>query len=142
MVYSLSAVLRSTVSASSASSMDEPHPLVPATYQDRGSFLRYRADKACMGAVRVPLPSGRIRPGTLGRRGRRAFIEKDRLAPQRVALEMIARIRTGFPVAGQPMNVPRWVPRHSFSVTMHASSAERMRRTRTVKSGKPSQSLR
>src|SRR6266542_2653362 len=35
----------------------------------------------------------------------------------------IARIFTGFPVAGHPRNVPKWVPRHSFSVTIHESSA-------------------
>jgi len=85
MVHSLSAVLRSTVSASSASSTDEPHPLVPATYQGRGSFLRYRADKACMGAVRVPLPPGRIRPGTIGRRAIYAgSLRWDRIGQARV----------------------------------------------------------
>jgi hypothetical protein len=36
----------------------------------------------------------------------------------------IARIRTGFPVAGHPINVPRWVPRHSFSETTQVSSAQ------------------
>ena len=100
MVYSLSVVLRSTVSASSASSMDEPHPLVPATYQGRGSFLRYRADKACIGAVRVPSPPGRIRPGTIGRRGRRAIyarsLRRHRLDQARViVLDVATRMRRG-----------------------------------------------
>src|SRR5215469_10397709 len=53
-----------------------------------------------------------------------------------------ARVFTGFPVGGHPRNVPRCVPHHSFSVTTHDSSAHRTRRTRTVKSGKPSQCLR
>src|SRR5579862_5560431 len=54
----------------------------------------------------------------------------------------MARIFTGLPVGGHPRNVPKWVPRHSFSVTTHDSSEHRTRRTRTVKSGDYSQCLR
>src|SRR5262249_15745252 len=72
-------------------------------------------------------------------------LSKKIVSPQRSSAlkcqTTIARMRTGFPVAGHPKKVPRWVPRHSFSVTTQDSSADRMRRTRTVKSGNPSQCL-